>query len=108
MKQENTSMENKNFRPLDLKRKMRPGESVIQSLLFIAGFLSIFITVAIVYELGKEALLLQQPDVTWLNSLDNPRQPALDFWDLALVTSTITLMRCCLASSRTGSCPVSK
>ena len=42
---------------LDLKKKMRPGESVIQTLLFIAGFLSIFITLAIVYELGKEAWL---------------------------------------------------
>ena len=48
-------MESQNFRPLDLKKKIRPGESVIQSLLFFAGVLSIFITVAIVYELGKEA-----------------------------------------------------
>ncbi len=57
MKQENTIMENQNFRPLDLKKKLRPGESVIQALLFLAGFLSIFITLAIVYELGKEAWL---------------------------------------------------
>ncbi|WP_345318498.1 hypothetical protein [Candidatus Villigracilis proximus] len=65
MKQENTTLENKNFRPLDLKKKLRPGESVIQSLLFMSGILSIFITVAIVYELGKEALLFfTTPGVT--------------------------------------------
>jgi phosphate transport system permease protein len=65
MKQENTIVEDQHFRPLDLKKKLRPGESLIQTLLFLAGFLSIFITVAIVYELGKEAwLFFGNPDVT--------------------------------------------
>ncbi len=65
MKQENTIVEDQHFRPLDLKKKLRPGESLIQALLFLAGFLSIFITVAIVYELGKEAwLFFGNPDVT--------------------------------------------
>jgi ABC-type phosphate transport system permease subunit len=59
-------MENQNFRPLDLKKKVRLGESLIQTLLFIAGVLSIFITVAIVYELGKEAwLFFGDPEVTF-------------------------------------------
>ncbi len=66
MKQENTIMESQTFRPLDLKKKMRLAESLIQTLLFIAGFLSIFITLAIVYELGKEAwLFFGNPDVTF-------------------------------------------
>lgn len=63
--QQVTTMETSNFRPLDLKKKTRLGESVIQTLLLIAGVLSIFITVAIVYELGKEAwLFFGDPDVT--------------------------------------------
>jgi phosphate transport system permease protein len=92
MKQENTIMESKNFRPLDLKKKMRPGESVIQSLLFISGVLSIFITVAIVYELGKEALLFfNNPDVTFAKFLGTTRwQPGVGLFGIwPLVTSTL-------------------
>lgn len=40
-----------------LRRKTRIGEIIIQSFLFLCGFLSIFITIGIVYELGKESLL---------------------------------------------------
>lgn len=92
MKQENTIMENKNFRPLDLKKKMRPGESVIQTLLFISGILSIFITVAIVYELGKEALLFfNNPDVTLAKFFGTTRwQPGIGLFGIwPLVTSTL-------------------
>ncbi len=92
MKQENTILENKNFRPLDLKKKMRPGESVIQSLLFISGVLSVFITVAIVYELGKEALLFfNNPDVTLVEFFGTTRwQPGIgQFGIWSLVTSTL-------------------
>lgn len=39
-----------------LKRRIRPGEAVIQALLFFSGFFSIFTTVGIVYELGKESM----------------------------------------------------
>jgi phosphate transport system permease protein len=88
----NTIMENKNFRPLDLKKKLRPGESVIQSLLFISGVLSIFITVAIVYELGKEALLFfNNPDVTFAKFLGTTRwQPGVGLFGIwPLVTSTL-------------------
>lgn len=64
--QEGIMMEDQKFRPVDLRRKLRPAESIIQTLLFLAGFLSIFITVAIVYELGKEAwLFFGDPDVTF-------------------------------------------
>lgn len=88
----NTIMENKNFRPFDLKKKMRPGESVIQFLLFISGVLSIFITVAIVYELGKEALLFfNNPDVTLAKFLGTTQwQPGIGlFGILPLVTATL-------------------
>jgi phosphate transport system permease protein len=85
-------MGNTNFRPLDLKKKLRPGESVIQSLLFISGVLSIFITVAIVYELGKEALLFfNNPDVTFAKFLGTTRwQPGVGLFGIwPLVTSTL-------------------
>lgn len=42
---------------MDLKKKPRIGESIIQGFLFLAGALSILITIGIVYELGREAML---------------------------------------------------
>ncbi len=42
---------------VSLKRKPRLRELVIQSLLFVCGLLSIFVTAGIIYELGKESLL---------------------------------------------------
>lgn len=84
MKQETTIMGNQHFRPLDLKKKIRPGESIIQTLLFISGVLSIFITVAIVYELGKEALLFfNNPDVTLAKFLGTTRwQPGIGLFGI--------------------------
>ena len=90
--QEIAIMENQNFRPLDLKKKMRLGETVIQTLLFIAGFLSIFITLAIVYELGKEAwLFFGNPDVTFAKFFGTTTwQPGIgQFGIWPLVTSTL-------------------
>jgi len=40
-----------------LRRRMRWGETIIQTVLFLSGFISIFITIGIVYELGKESML---------------------------------------------------
>ena len=40
----------------NLRRKPRWGETIIQGLLFFSGFFSIFTTLGIVYELGKEAI----------------------------------------------------
>lgn len=40
----------------DLSRKKRPGEMIIQALLFLSGAISILTTIGIVYELGKESL----------------------------------------------------
>ena len=39
-----------------LRRRMRLGETIIQAALFLSGFVSIFITIGIVYELGKESM----------------------------------------------------
>ena len=42
--------------PPDLRKKKRPGEMIIQALLFLSGAISILTTIGIVYELGKESL----------------------------------------------------
>ncbi|MDF1519879.1 MAG: phosphate ABC transporter permease subunit PstC [Brevefilum sp.] len=42
---------------MDLKKKRRIGESIIQGFLFLAAALSILVTIGIVYELGTEAML---------------------------------------------------
>ncbi len=42
---------------MDLKKKRRIGETIIQILLFLAGAISILITLGIVYELGTESML---------------------------------------------------
>jgi phosphate transport system permease protein len=99
MKQENTIVETRHFRQLDLKKKLRPGESMIQALLFLAGFLSIFVTVAIVYELGKEAwLFFGNPDVTFAKFLGttewSPGIGKFGIWPLVtatLITSAIAI-----------------
>ena len=75
-----------------LGKKRRWGESIIQFLLFFAGFFSIFTTIGIVYELGKEAwLFFRTPAVTVLEFLTNTRwQPHIDeFGILPLATSTL-------------------
>ncbi len=43
-------------RPIDLRRRPRWGERIIQSLLFLSGAISILTTIGIVYVLGKESL----------------------------------------------------
>jgi len=42
---------------MDLKKKRRIGESIIQGFLFFAAAVSILVTIGIVYELGREAML---------------------------------------------------
>jgi phosphate transport system permease protein len=80
------------FRAFDLRKRFRPGENTIQALLFFAGILSIFITLAIVYELGKEAwLFFGSPDVTLAKFLGTTKwQPGIgQFGIWPLVTSTL-------------------
>ncbi len=42
---------------MNLKKKRRTGETIIQVLLFLAGAISILVTLGIVYELGAESML---------------------------------------------------
>ena len=75
-----------------LKRRIRPGEAVIQGLLFFSGFFSIFTTIGIVYELGKEALLFfREPAVDlWSFLTGTEWQPHIErFGILPLFTSTL-------------------
>jgi phosphate transport system permease protein len=74
-----------------LRRRHRIGETVIQSILFFAGFFSIFTTLGIVYELGKEALLFFRTDGVnlWEFLTGTSWQPHInEFGILPLVTST--------------------
>ena len=76
----------------DLKRRLRWGETLIQGLLFFSGFISIFTTVGIVYELGKEALLFfREPVVTlWAFLSGTEWQPHIEkFGILPLLGSTL-------------------
>jgi len=84
---------------IDLRRKSRWGESIIQALLFFSGFFSIFVTIGIVYELGKEALLFfQMPDVNLLDLVTStkwqPHTGEFGIWPLftaTMMTSTIAM-----------------
>ncbi|MBN2386451.1 MAG: phosphate ABC transporter permease subunit PstC [Anaerolineales bacterium] len=74
-----------------LRKRRRVGETIIQSLLFFAGFFSIFTTLGIVYELGKEALLFfRTPEVDpWEFLTGTSWQPHInEFGILPLATST--------------------
>jgi phosphate transport system permease protein len=76
----------------DLKRRLRWGETIIQGLLFFSGFFSIFTTVGIVFELGKEALLFfREPAVTlWAFLTGTEWQPHIEkFGILPLFGSTL-------------------
>jgi len=80
------------FRKVNLKTKTRFGETIIQASLFISGILSILITLAIVYELGKEALLFfADPDVTLAKFLGTTKwQPGIGQYGIwALVSATL-------------------
>ena len=43
--------------PINLRRRVRPHQVLIQTGLFLAGFVSVLTTIGIVYELGKESYL---------------------------------------------------
>ena len=75
-----------------LKRRTRWGESAIQALLFLSGVLSIFTTIGIVYELGKEALLFfRNPSVNLISFLTGMEwQPHIEkFGILPLLNATL-------------------
>lgn len=76
-----------------LQKKMRWGERLIESSLFVVGFLTIFITISIVIVLGDQALLFfAEPDVTFqeffLTTAWQPQIGQFGIW--ALVSATLT------------------
>ena len=87
---------------INLRRRPRWGETIIQGLLFFSGFFSIFITVGIVYELGKEALLFfQMPGVDLLTTLTStewkPHVNKFGIWPLFNATLMTTLIAMSIA-----------
>jgi phosphate transport system permease protein len=86
----------------DLRRRPRWGELSIQILLFLSGFFSIFTTLGIVYELGKEALLFfAMPEVNLLATLTStewkPHIGKFGIWPLLTSTMLTTLIAMAIA-----------
>ena len=85
---------------LSLEKRSRPGETLIQGLLFLCGMLSVVTTIGIVYELGKEALLFfQDEQVTVAEFFTTTRwQPQLlEFGIFPLVLATLIISLIALA-----------
>jgi phosphate transport system permease protein len=85
-----------------LRRKPRWGETIIQSLLFFSGFFSIFTTLGIVYELGKEALLFfQMPEVNLIDIFTKtkwqPHTGEFGIWPLFTATMMTTVIAMLIA-----------
>ncbi len=81
------------FDPERLRKKFRFGESAIESLLFLVGFLTIFVTISIVVVLGDQAyLFFADPEVTFreffLSTAWQPQAGLFGIW--ALVSATLT------------------
>lgn len=78
---------------ISLHKKRRIGEGIIQGFLYFCGIFSIFTTIGIVFELGKEALLFfSSPEVSiweFLTGL-NWQPQAGEFGILPLVNATLT------------------
>lgn len=75
-----------------LKKRVRPGEFIIQGFLFFAGAFSILTTLGILFALGKEAMLFfSSPEVNLVEFFTGTRwQPqTFQFGILPLVTATL-------------------
>ena len=86
----------------NLRGRRRWGETIIQGLLFFSGFVSIFTTLGIVYELGKEALLFfQMPEVSIWKSLTTttwqPHTGNFGIWPLVTATLMTTIIAMLIA-----------
>ena len=85
-----------------LRRRPRWGETIIQSLLFFSGFFSIFTTLGIVYELGKEALLFfKMPEVNLIDIFTKtkwqPHTGEFGIWPLFTATMMTTVIAMLIA-----------
>jgi phosphate transport system permease protein len=69
-----------------LRRKLRPHELAVQAVLFLCGLLSIFVTIGIIYELGKESMLFFGR--TQWEQTNKPLSAAIDATQGALPVST--------------------
>lgn len=81
------------FVPNNLKRKLRIGEGAIEVILFVVGFLTIFVTISIVIVLGDQALLFfNDPQVGFreffMTTQWQPQIGQFGIW--ALVSATLT------------------
>lgn len=77
---------------IDLRRRPRRGESLIQAFLFFCGAVSILTTLGIVFELGKESLLFfSSPNVRLFDFFTKTTwQPSIgEFGVLPLVNATL-------------------
>ncbi|RRR72962.1 MAG: phosphate ABC transporter permease subunit PstC [Candidatus Viridilinea halotolerans] len=82
----------KQEKSIDLRKPPRRGETIIQTLLFICGFISIFTTVGIVYVLGQESLrFFASDEVSLVEFFTNTIwQPVIgEFGIIPLVNSTM-------------------
>jgi len=76
---------------INLRRRSRPGERLVQAFLFLCGAVSILTTLGIVYVLGRESwLFFGSPEVTLVEFFTSTKwQPAiLQFGIWPLVTAT--------------------
>ncbi|HXV98489.1 MAG TPA: phosphate ABC transporter permease subunit PstC [Anaerolineae bacterium] len=81
----------------NLRKRLRPGEALIQGFLFVSGAISIFTTIGIVYVLVRESLLFFNSDeVTLVEFFTTTTwQPAIKqfgIWALVNATLMTTLM----------------
>jgi phosphate transport system permease protein len=85
---------------VDLRKRTRFGEGLIQGFLYFCGIFSIFTTLGIVYEIGKEALLFfASPEVNlWKFFTGTKWQPQagefgiLPLFNATLVTTTFAML----------------
>lgn len=84
----------------NFKKRLRPGEAVIQGFLFVCGLISIVTTIGIVYVLGRESLLFFASDEVSLVEFFGTTawQPAIGqfgIWSLinaTMMTTTIAMV----------------
>jgi phosphate transport system permease protein len=80
-----------------LNKQARPGEMLIRGSLFVCGAISIFTTLGILYELGKESLLFFQDDRVSISeflsgTVWQPQAGSFGIWALILSTMLIALI----------------
>ena len=84
-------------RTVNLKKRLRLGEALIQWFLFACGAVSILTTAGIIYVLGQEALLFfSRPEVSMVEFFTQIKwQPAIGefgIWPLVIATLTTSIM----------------